>query len=114
MASVISLSAMVVFGCSSESAKAEQTSQFTGEEFLTWDRVNQDSFIEVSVTMAGIVSGRARKDISRCIDEWYSLEDETRRMRNDFILKIISENPTYHPQGVILAVLEEQCGSLQN
>jgi len=88
-------------------------SKFTGEEFLTWNRANQDSFIEVSVTMAGIVSGRARKDISRCIDEWYSLEDETRRKRNTHILGIVESNPEFHPQGVILAVLEKRCGSIK-
>jgi hypothetical protein len=87
---------------------------FTGEQFLKWERASQDSLIQISITMTGIVSGRKDKVISQCIDRWYVSSVDIRRKRHDFILRTISENPTFHPQGVILAVLEEQCGSIKN
>ena len=64
--------------------------------------------------MTGIVASQGRKDISRCIDNWYSGEVEIQKQRRGFILDTIRNNPTYHPQGVILAVLQKQCGSFKD
>lgn len=63
--------------------------------------------------MTGIIATQGRQDIASCLDDWYSSDEATQKKRHDFIIKIISENPTYHPQGVILAVLEKQCGAFK-
>ncbi len=86
---------------------------FTGEEFLKWERASQDSLIQISVTMTGIVATQGRKDISRCIDDWYSDSEGLRAQRHEEILQAIQENPEFHPQGVILAVIQQRCGSFK-
>ena len=93
-------------------AKAQE---FTGEMFLQWERGNQDTFIQVSVTMVGIVASQGRNDIAECIDTWYGGPDVERRMRrHNFIMKTIRENPEFHPQATILAILQKQCGSFKS
>lgn len=87
--------------------------KFTGEQFLKWKRESQDSLIQISITMTGIVATQGRKDISRCIDDWYTNDKAIQQQRHGYILDIIKENPSYHPQAVILAVLQKRCGSFE-
>ncbi|MEO1243779.1 MAG: hypothetical protein AAFX54_17865 [Pseudomonadota bacterium] len=100
------VAAMPLGGC----ARAEG---FTGEEFLKWERASQDSLIQISITMTGIVATQGRKDISRCIDDWYSDNENLQTQRHEEILQTIRENPEFHPQGVVLAVIQQQCGSFE-
>ncbi len=100
--------------CGLSTACAEEAEEFTGEQFLNWPRESQDSLIQNSITMTAIIATQGREDIARCIDEWYPLDESIIKMRHDHILKIIGENPTYHPQGVILAVIQKQCGSFRD
>jgi hypothetical protein len=87
---------------------------FTSAAFLEWSRASQDSLIQASITMAGIVATQGRKDISRCIDNWYTEDDAIQRMRHDFILESARRYPSFHPQAVILAILQKQCGSFKS
>lgn len=87
---------------------------FTGEKFLQWERASQDSLIETSITMTGIVASQARKDIARCIDDWYTGDIAIQQQRHGYILDMIKQYPSYHPQGVILVVLQNQCGSFKD
>ena len=68
---------------------------FTSTAFLEWPRESQDSFIQTSITMAGIVATQGRKDISRCIDNWYTEDSATQRKRHDFILETARLYPSF-------------------
>lgn len=87
--------------------------KFTGEKFLKWPRKSQDSLIQNSITMIAIVAAQTQKDIARCIDSWYVVDEAIKQQRHGYILDIIKENPSYHPQGVILAILQKRCGKFK-
>jgi len=80
---------------------------FKSSEFLTWDRKNQEFYIETSVGMAGLVALQINKQHSQCISDWY-YHDEEKAMQH--ILSVMSDYPDFHPRGVILAVIEKKCG----
>ncbi len=103
-----SIAFLILLSVYPQQAAAED---FTGKQFLEWPRDSQVSLITYSITMTAIVASQGRKDISHCLDDWYPLDPEISKSRQDFIIKIISENTEYHPQGVILAVLQKQCGA---
>ena len=87
---------------------------FTGEKFLKWKRESQDSFIGTSITMVAVVATQGRQNIASCIDDWYSEDGSIQDQRHGFILDTIREYPSYHPQGIILAVLQKRCGSFKD
>ena len=84
---------------------------FTGADFATWEMRAQDSFIQTSITMAGVVATQTKPEVARCLDDWYRPDTELKDRRNDEVRTIIMGNPTYHPSGVIMAVLVKACGS---
>ncbi|MCT4555733.1 MAG: hypothetical protein N4A53_13685 [Pelagimonas sp.] len=84
---------------------------FTGTDFLQWDRVGQDSYINTAVVMATFVSTRTNPKTAECLNGWYAESAEISQSRNDKIRNLIAKNASYHPSGVILLVLEEACGS---
>ena len=61
--------------------------------------------------MTGIVATQSRKDIARCIDDWYSGDQTVQNERHQLVIDTIQDNPSYNPQAVILAILQKQCGS---
>jgi hypothetical protein len=85
---------------------------FTGKEFATWETASQDSYIQTSVTMAGVVLSQLQPEKSACIDDWY-LGDGQKNDRNTYIRETVSKFGEYHPSGTILAILIEACGSFQ-
>ena len=86
---------------------------FTGSDFADWSEENQNGYIQTSVTMAGVVMTQIRPEFSRCTDQWY-LGDGRKEERNRFIRETITGHAaSYHPAGTILAILMDQCGSLQ-
>lgn len=84
---------------------------FTGEVFATWSRSSQDSYIQTSVMMAGVVLTRIKPSASNCIDAWYF--KEPKEERNRYISETIVTYTDYHPSGVILAIIEQECGALK-
>ena len=85
---------------------------FTGADVLGWSQEAQDSFFQTSVTMIGIVATR-RPDtahIAECIDGWYGGGDASQPQRSARIREVMQGLPQYHPQAVILAVIEKECG----
>ncbi|MEM7173275.1 MAG: hypothetical protein AAF530_24140 [Pseudomonadota bacterium] len=84
---------------------------FNGEDFLKWPRDSQNSLVTYSITMTAIVASQVHQDIATCIDDWYPPDGRIKQQRQGFILDTIRSNPSYHPQAVILAVLQQQCGS---
>ncbi len=84
---------------------------FTGADFATWETTAQDSFIQTSITMAGVVFSQVAPKKSACVDNWY-LVDGQKAARNAHIRRTIAQYDGYHPSGTILAILLEACGPL--
>tara|TARA_R110002110_G_scaffold257206_2_gene473153 strand:- start:8568 stop:8918 length:351 start_codon:yes stop_codon:yes gene_type:complete len=82
---------------------------FKSSEFLKWPAKSQAFYFRTSIGMAGLVAGRNDKKQGKCIDDWYFA---TQDKANAHILSVMQKHPAFHPRGVILAVLEKQCGKL--
>lgn len=85
---------------------------FTGEDFGNWEQPAQDSYIQISITMATIIAAQAEGGTSQCLDTWYTAGTQTASRRNDAIRASIAQYPDFHPSGVILAVLQKECGEI--
>lgn len=82
---------------------------FKSAEFLQWSSKSQAFYFRTSIGMAGLVAGRNDKRQGKCIDDWYfAAQDKA----NAHIIAVMEKHPTFHPRGVILAVLEKKCGKL--
>lgn len=83
----------------------------TGDVFQDWSIEGQDSYIQTSVTMAGIVFTQTHPGHAACINTTYfggNLWDARRAEFRDTITKF----PAAHPGGVILAMILKECGPL--
>lgn len=85
---------------------------FTSATVLEWSESDQDGYFQTSVTMIGIVATQTGKHghIAECIDNWYGGGDASQPQRSDRIREVMRALPDYHPQAVILAVIEKECG----
>lgn len=85
---------------------------FTSADVLEWSEENQNGFFQASVTMIGIVATQTGEHdhIAECIDSWYGGGDESQPQRSARILEVLESLPEYHPQAIILAVIEKECG----
>lgn len=81
---------------------------FTGSEFLTWKHESQLGYIETAIGMAGLIATQNDTQQSSCIDGWYYSDKPG---KSKIITDFMRNNPDYHPRGVILAILQKQCGS---
>lgn len=89
------------------SAKADDV--FQSGQFLEWKTQNQEAYIETSVGMASLIAAQSDKRQAKCIDDWYYV-DEARA--NNAVRDVMRANPQFHPRGVILAVVQKQCGTV--
>ncbi len=81
---------------------------FKSADFLEWERVTQEFYIRTSVGMAGLIAVQNDKKHQTCLEGWY-VNDE--KAATNHILSVMQQYPDFHPRGVILAVLEKQCGT---
>lgn len=86
---------------------------FTGSQFLTWPRKSQDAFLQNSITMTGIVATQSQPEIADCIDDWYGTDRKAHAPIHDSIIETIGDNRDYHPQAVLLAIIQKRCGSFE-
>ena len=89
-----------------------QADSLTSQDVLNWKAESQDFYIWSSVTMAGVVASQNRREAAQCIDGWYSGNDQTRKVRNRFVLETMSKYPNHNPQAIIFAIIRKQCGTL--
>ncbi len=84
----------------------------TASDVLEWSAESQDSFFQTSVMMIAIVATQTGEHghIAECIDGWYGGGDASQPQRSERIREVFRTLPDYHPQAVILAVIEEACG----
>lgn len=83
---------------------------FTGTDLLEWNDEAQASFISTSIVMASVIASQVRDGFAQCIGEWYLPDEETKALRNLEIMATIRDYPEYHPGGVLLAVVQAECG----
>jgi len=81
---------------------------FTAKSFLTWERENQEFYIHTAVGMAGLIAVKNNKQQSQCIDDWYAANEDA---AVEHILDVMRQYPSFHPRGVILAVVKKKCGT---
>lgn len=86
---------------------------FTGADFARWPIDAQNSFIQTSVTMAAVIAAQTNEATAECLNAWYRPDTSLKGGRNDELRRIITDNPDYHPTGVILALLFKRCGSFR-
>lgn len=89
------------------------TQEFTAAQVLAWDEASQSGLIQNSVSMIVILA--AQKDDSgeyaKCVGEWYG-KPKTIPKRTEEIARFWEQYSDYHPQTVILALVEGECGKV--
>ncbi|MEE4538269.1 MAG: hypothetical protein V2J51_07240 [Erythrobacter sp.] len=86
---------------------------FTAADVLKWTEDQQDSYFQTSVTMIGIVATQVegREHIAECIDSWHGGGNQSQPARSAEIREGMEALPEHHPQAVILAVVQKECGA---
>ena len=86
--------------------------EFTAADVLEWSEESQDSYFQTSVTMIAIVATQTGQhdQIAESNDQWYGGGDASHPKRTGRIREDMSNLPSYHPQALILAVIEKECG----
>lgn len=85
----------------------------TTADFLKWERKAQESYFNNSITMIGVIAGRNKPDIAKCLDEWYFKTNVSQRERNTEFLETMKQYADYHPSAVVLGLVEQSCGELK-
>jgi hypothetical protein len=93
-------------------AAAASADGFTSADVLKWSEESQNSFFQSSVNMIGLVATQieGRDHIAECIDSWFGGAVVGAEQRAARIREVMQGIPEYHPQAVILAVVEKECG----
>lgn len=84
---------------------------FTGTEFLTWERKNQEFYIQTSIGMAALIVAQYSQSQAKCVSDSFN---EEQKDVYEHVLDAVKKFPDYHPRGTILAVLEKKCGEFSN
>ncbi|MEM7777760.1 MAG: hypothetical protein AAF732_19390, partial [Pseudomonadota bacterium] len=71
---------------------------------------SQRGYIATAAGMAGLIATLNKPEQARCVDAWIARHDAS-----DFapIRRAMQKNGSYHPLGVIIAVLQKACGSFK-
>lgn len=83
--------------------------EFKSAEFLEWPRKSQTFYFQTAIGMAGFIVSMRDKPTARCLENWYFSDTDA---AEETILETMRRFPEYHPRGVIVAVLQKQCGAL--
>lgn len=79
-------------------------------KFLNWTEANRSFYIRTSIGMAAFIAVQNDKKHAKCMEHWYFSNE---KRSNQAIYKVMRKFSDYHPWGVIVAVLEKQCGSFK-
>lgn len=90
-------------------ASAAHAQTFTSEEFLKWPKSQQQSYLTISASMAGVITTQLNKTQAKCIDQWYKKEAQNNHRA---LTETMRKFKTYHPQGVILWMIQRECGAI--
>ena len=82
---------------------------FTAHELLQWPKNKQNSYFQISISMAGAIAAQKESNIGTCINDWYFKDSD---IQNQHIRNVMHKYPNFHPSGVILAILQKACGPI--
>ncbi|MBL1437505.1 MAG: hypothetical protein COB08_015050 [Rhodobacteraceae bacterium] len=85
---------------------------FTSAEVLNRELEAQNSLFLTSIGMVGIVAMQTGQhdDKVDCINDWYWVDGLVSEAKNDAIRVAVESLSQVHPQAVIMAVIERECG----
>jgi len=92
------------------SAVPGQTQTFKSSDFLEYPSESQKGYILSSVMMAGVIATQNRPSQAECIDAWVAQHHESGYRP---IIEAMRTYPDDHPMGLIVAVLQKECGSFK-
>ncbi len=106
----VAIALAVLFLAYPQISAAETTAQdvFKASEFLTWEREGQSLYIGTAVGMAALIVNKTSVQQADCIEAWFNVDKQ-----NDYseTLEAMQKFKTYHPRGILLALMEKKCGS---
>ncbi len=103
---VIAIAALCLLVSYPQELKAKK---FTSAEFLTWPHESQSSYFRTSIGMAGMIAAQAGQGRATCMSDWYFGDPEGRQ---EEMRRAMRQHKGFHPQAVILAVLQKACGPI--
>ncbi|QEW21482.1 hypothetical protein LA6_003693 [Marinibacterium anthonyi] len=88
---------------------------FTSADVLAWSENEQNNYFQINIRMIAIVAAQMERNgsIAECIDQWHGGGEASLPARVAQIRKGMEALPDYHPQAVILAVIQKECGNFQ-
>lgn len=88
---------------------------FTAANVLGWKHEQQDNYFRTSVRMVAIVAAQMERNghIAECIDDWHGGGAQSQAARSKQIRAVMNRLPEHHPQALILAVVQKECGKFQ-
>lgn len=84
---------------------------FKSSEFLTWERKNQEFYIETSIGMGALILAQYDQTKAKCVSNTFNENNST---IHDRVLKAMGQFPEYHPRATIFAIMEKACGDIGN
>ena len=78
--------------------------------FLAQSEKSRTSYLRVSIMMAHMIAVENSQQQAACIGDWYSKDQAA---RDQYIFGVMKEYPDAHPMGILVAILEKQCGSFK-
>lgn len=89
---------------------AQSSDSFTSSKFLTYKKSTQETYISTAAGMAGVIATQNKPSQATCIDNWIARYRESGYQP---VIETMHKYPNYHPQGVIIAVLQKACGTFR-
>ena len=83
---------------------------FDGASLMEWSEASQVAYLQNSIVMTMTVSSRLNEVHASCISDWFFEGDRFRDGRLEELRTTISRYADYHPGGVIVAMIERECG----
>ncbi len=82
--------------------------EFKSSDFLEWTESSRNSYVRTAVGMAALIAVSNNSEQADCIGDWFFSD---RAKSESIIYKAMEHFGDYHPLGIIVAILEKQCGS---
>jgi len=82
--------------------------EFKSSQFLEWPEESRSSYIRTAIGMAALIAVSNDQNQADCIGDWYFSD---RVESENTIYKAMENFGEYHPLGIVVAILEKQCGS---
>lgn len=82
----------------------------TTEDVLKWQRSEQVSFLQISISMVAVVASQTKPEIARCLDDWYFESKAKQDQRHNEIIQLMPDYTEFDPSALVLGYLESVCG----